>query len=66
MLTLQGFSKPKIYVKNGTLYKSGLHFKIDHPLNPANKHLYHSTVESPDMKNLYDGWIAGGKNMPPV
>ena len=30
-------------------------FKIDHPLDPANKYLYHSFVESPDMKNIYDG-----------
>ncbi|MBI1805054.1 MAG: hypothetical protein HY033_08850 [Ignavibacteriae bacterium] len=30
-------------------------FVIDHPLDPANKYLYHSCVESPDMKNIYDG-----------
>lgn len=30
-------------------------FKIDHPLDPANKYLSHSFVESPDMKNIYDG-----------
>jgi hypothetical protein len=30
-------------------------FKIDHPLDPENKYLYHSGVESPDLKNLYDG-----------
>jgi hypothetical protein len=39
----------------GTLTKSGGGFKIDHPLDPANKFLYHSFVESPDMKNIYDG-----------
>jgi hypothetical protein len=39
----------------GQVYKSGGGFKIDHPLDPANKYLYHSFVESPDMKNLYDG-----------
>jgi hypothetical protein len=32
-------------------------FKIDHPLDPANKYLYHTSVESPDMKNIYDGTI---------
>ena len=42
---------------NGTLSKSGGSFKIDHPLDPANKYLYHSFVESPDMKNIYDGTI---------
>jgi hypothetical protein len=31
------------------------HFKIDHPLDPANKYLYHASVESPDMMNIYNG-----------
>ncbi len=39
----------------GTLTKGGGAFKIDHPLDPANRYLYHSFVESPDMKNIYDG-----------
>jgi hypothetical protein len=39
----------------GTLSKGGGSFKIDHPLDPENKYLYHSFVESPDMKNIYDG-----------
>jgi hypothetical protein len=39
----------------GTLAKAGGSFKIDHPLDPENKYLYHSFVESPDMKNIYDG-----------
>ena len=30
-------------------------FKIDHPLDPANKYLSHSFVESPDMMNIYNG-----------
>jgi hypothetical protein len=30
-------------------------FKIDHPLDPENKYLYHSFVESPDMMNVYNG-----------
>jgi hypothetical protein len=28
---------------------------IDHPLDPGSRYLYHSTVASPDMKNVYDG-----------
>jgi hypothetical protein len=40
---------------HGPLSKPGGSFKIDHPLDPANKYLYHSFVESPDMKNIYDG-----------
>jgi hypothetical protein len=43
---------------HGMLSKGGGSFKIDHPLDPANKYLYHSFVESPDMKNMYDGNIS--------
>jgi hypothetical protein len=39
----------------GNLEKAGGSFNIDHPLDPANKYLCHSFVESPDMKNVYDG-----------
>ncbi|MBI4518824.1 MAG: hypothetical protein HY699_23770 [Deltaproteobacteria bacterium] len=42
----------------GSLSKNAGSFKIDHPLDPANKYLSHSFVESPDMKNVYDGTIA--------
>jgi hypothetical protein len=45
-----------VYI-SGTLTKGGGGFKIDHPLDPAKKHLCHSFVESPDMKNLYDGVV---------
>lgn len=41
----------------GSLTKGGGSFKIDHPLDPANQYLYHSFVESPDMKNIYDGVV---------
>jgi hypothetical protein len=41
----------------GTLSKPAGTFKIDHPLDPANKYLYHSFVESPDMMNVYNGNI---------
>lgn len=41
----------------GTLSKGGGSFKIDHPLDPENKYLYHSFVESPDMMNVYNGNI---------
>jgi hypothetical protein len=41
----------------GNLEKAGGSFKIDHPLDPANKYLHHSFVESPDMKNVYDGVV---------
>jgi hypothetical protein len=39
----------------GALSKTSGSFKIDHPLDPSNKYLYHSFVESPDMMNVYNG-----------
>lgn len=39
----------------GSLTKGSGTFKIDHPLDPENKFLYHSFVESPDMMNVYNG-----------
>jgi hypothetical protein len=30
-------------------------FKIDHPLDPANKYLYHASVESSEMMDIYTG-----------
>jgi hypothetical protein len=39
----------------GVLFKGAGAFRIDHPLDPEHKYLNHSFVESPDMKNIYDG-----------
>jgi hypothetical protein len=44
-------------VVNGTVSKSGGSFRIDHPLDPEHKYLYHSFVESPDMMNIYNGVV---------
>ena len=41
----------------GNLSKGGGSFKIDDPIDPAGKYLSHSFVESPDMKNIYDGLV---------
>jgi hypothetical protein len=41
----------------GLLTKGGGSFKIDDPLDPENKYLSHSFVESPDMMNVYNGNI---------
>jgi trimeric autotransporter adhesin len=46
----------------GNLSKSGGSFQIDHPLDPANKYLYHSFVESPDMMNIYNGVVTLNAN----
>ncbi len=41
----------------GTMYATSKSFRIDHPLDPENKYLVHSCVESPDQKTVYDGTI---------
>jgi hypothetical protein len=45
-----------------TLSKGAGTFKIDHPLDPENKYLYHSFVESPDMMNIYNGNVITDHN----
>ena len=40
---------------DGNLSNQSGSFKIDHPLDPANKYLSHAFVESPDMMNIYNG-----------
>jgi hypothetical protein len=59
-----GYFNGNVHV-NGNLSASGAKpFKIDHPLDPANKYLYHFAVESPEVQNVYNGNIvtdASGK-----
>lgn len=49
-----GYFQGNVHVL-GTLSKTAGSFKIDHPLDPENKYLQHSFVESPDMMNIYNG-----------
>jgi hypothetical protein len=49
-----GYFNGRVHV-NGVLSKSGGGFLIDNPVDPANKILCHSLVESPDMMNIYNG-----------
>ena len=42
---------------DGQLSKGSGTFKINHPLDPENKYLYHSFVESPEMRNMYYGQV---------
>jgi hypothetical protein len=53
---LAGLFEGNVYV-SGSLAKAGGSFVIDHPTDAANKYLYHSFVESPDMMNIYNGNI---------
>jgi trimeric autotransporter adhesin len=46
----------------GKLVKGSGSFKIDHPLDPANRYLSHSFVESPDMMNIYNGNVTTDRN----
>jgi len=46
----------------GKVSKGSGSFKIDHPLDPANKYLSHSFVESPDMMDVYNGNITTNKH----
>jgi hypothetical protein len=46
----------------GHLSKLSGSFKIDHPLDPENKYLYHSFIESPDMMNIYNGNVTTDAN----
>jgi hypothetical protein len=39
----------------GTIFGGAKDFKIDHPLDPANKYLVHASVESSEMMNIYSG-----------
>lgn len=48
-------------IVSGTVSKSGGSFRIDHPLDPENKYLRHSFVESPDMMNVYNGNVILGE-----
>jgi hypothetical protein len=45
-------------VVNGNFSVNGSKaFVIDHPLDPANKLLYHFAVESPEVRNQYEGMV---------
>jgi len=45
-----------VYI-HGNVSKAAGSFKIDHPADPPNKLLYHSSVKSPDMMNVYNGIV---------
>jgi hypothetical protein len=52
-----GYFSGNVYVA-GNLGASGTKpFRIDYPLDPANKYLYHYAVESPQVQNQYNGTV---------
>ena len=50
-----------VFVKGGVWVPASAMY-IDHPLDPGNKYLSHSSVESSDMKNMYDGNVTTDAN----
>ncbi len=62
-----GFFSGKVQVSGtlevlGKIFKPAGGFRIDHPLDPENKYLSHSFVESPDMLNVYNGNVTTDAN----
>ncbi|MBN2790613.1 MAG: hypothetical protein JXR69_10530 [Candidatus Delongbacteria bacterium] len=56
-----GYFVGNVYV-GGTVSKSADEIKIDHPLDPENKFLYHSDISSDQMTNIYHGNVILGHN----
>lgn len=42
---------------SGAIFAGTKDFKIDHPLDPANQYLFHGSVESSELLNIYTGNI---------
>ncbi|MGO9084627.1 MAG: hypothetical protein ACLP6G_21920 [Terriglobales bacterium] len=49
-----GYFDGDVYV-SGTLTAGAKNFRLDDPLDPANKYLVHASVESSEMMNIYTG-----------
>ena len=49
-----GYFEGKTHVQ-GVFTATTKTFKIDHPLDPENKFLYHNSIESPEMRTVYYG-----------
>jgi len=51
-----------VWVRDDLFVAGDKDFKIDHPLDPSNKYLLHSCVESSDRMNIYNGNITTDGN----
>jgi hypothetical protein len=59
---LAGFFEGNVNI-SGNLAVTGVkNFKIDHPLDPENKYLYHAAVESSEVLNVYSGNVTTDVN----
>ena len=50
-----GYFAGNVHVAGNLSASGGKPFRIDHPLDPENKYLYHYAMESPEILNLYRG-----------
>jgi hypothetical protein len=50
-----GYFSGRVHVTGDLSAGGAKSFKIDHPLDPANQYLYHFAVESPEVRNVYEG-----------
>jgi len=68
-----GFGSPNGYAGyflgdvnvTGAIYAGTKDFRIDHPLDPANKFLQHASVESSEMMNIYTGNVTTDAQVTP-
>jgi hypothetical protein len=55
---LAGSFSGDVHVSGNLKFSGTKSFRIDHPLDPANKYLYHAALESSEVLNLYTGNVA--------
>jgi trimeric autotransporter adhesin len=51
-----------VFIEGSLAVTGSKNFKIDHPLDPANRYLYHAAIESSEVLNLYSGNITTDAN----
>ncbi|MBC7227361.1 MAG: hypothetical protein H5T61_09015 [Thermoflexales bacterium] len=52
-----GYFLGNVHVYGGFSASGSKAFKIDHPLDPANRYLYHFAQEAPEVQNVYNGVV---------
>ncbi len=57
-----GTSSETVRIPGNLNVTGSKNFKIDHPLDPENKYLYHAAIESSEVLNLYSGNVTTDAN----
>ncbi len=52
-----GYFAGRVHVEGNFSASGSKAFKIDHPLDPANRYLYHFAQEAPEVQNVYNGVV---------